>query len=140
MASSRWTEAETTALIDTIYDGVLMNTVLQAVQATGTIASKHRTMNSIRTKARDKKLNLNYRGSEIDGKFHSNVSRRKHTKKKENQAQEESAIATIVGEPRVTTNNSTPTTTSETINTESDDIISDIALNKEYKGLKAYAN
>jgi len=95
--ASRWSKAEDTALINTIGDAVPMNTVLQAVQAVAANGSQPKTLGAVRTRARNKNLGLDYRGSDIDGLFHKGVSRRQHKKKvitKDNES------ATIIGEQR----------------------------------------
>ena len=117
--ASRWTEAEHTALISTVGDSVPMNTVFKAVQAVAEAGSIPKTLGAIRTRARDRKLGLDYSGSMIDGRFHKGVRRRHHENIVE--TNEEEAI-TIVGEPRVATTTQVPTTL-ETINTESDESI-----------------
>lgn len=130
-----WTEAEKTALSNTIGDGVAMNTVLQAVQAAAVAGSQPKTLGAIRTRARNKKLGLDYRGSEVDGKFHNGVRRRQHTKKKLSTEQEESMI--IVGEPRTTTNSSTPTTSVRTNENLTDVIVADNIMNGNRATLNA---
>ncbi len=128
-----WTDAEYTALIDTIGDDVPMDVVLQAVQAVATSDSIPRTLNAIRKKARDVDLGLNYSGSDRDGKFHIGVSRRHHVK------EEDESVITIVGEPRVAPTTQEPTTASETITTESDAIVAEnSSRHKPMNGLIAY--
>ncbi len=113
--AARWTQAEDTALRKTIGDGVPMNTVLQAVQAVVANGSKPKTLGAVRTRARKKKLGLDYSGSDQDGKFHKGVSRRQHGKKNEE--------VTIVGEPRTAGTVQAPTITSEKLPKLSGEII-----------------
>jgi len=118
--AARWAQAEDTALINTIGNGVPMNTVLQAVQAAAKVNSTSKTLGAVRTRARNKRLSLDYRGSDKTRKFHKGVPRRQHKKKTEFTTNEE---ATIVGELKTATTVQAPTITSETINTESDESI-----------------
>ena len=114
-----WTEAEYTALFDTIGEDVPMNTVLQAVQAVAEADSIPKTLGAIRTRARNRKLGLDYSGSDKDGKFHKGVRRRHHE-------QEESIsieMHTIVGESRIVPPIKAPTTSARTNQNLTDAIV-----------------
>ena len=114
-----WTEAEYTALFDTIGEDVPMNTVLEAVQAVAEAGSIPKTLGAIRTRARNRKLGLDYSGSDRDGKFHEGV-RRRHHEKEESISTE---VYTIVGEPRVALTTQAPTTSARTNQNLTDAIV-----------------
>ena len=116
----KWKNGDENILKANIYDGAIVATIVALFPK--------RTERAIIQRAQA--LGYGVKTEDNSMKFYDNINRRYGRSNK----------VKIVGEPRVTTNNFTPTIASETINTESDDIVSDIALNKEYKGLKAYAN
>jgi len=119
-----WTAEEHETLIKLLVDGVSIQSLCKALP--------NRTEGAIVTRSRKQELGLNFRTSRRDGKLYEGVSRRDRTNRKE-------AIQTIVGEPRTTTNSSTPTTSPETISTESADIVAKNDVQSPMlDGLRAY--
>ena len=111
--AARWTAEEHNTLVSLLVDGVSIQSLCNALPM--------KTEGAIVTRARQKSLGLDFRTSRRDGKLYSGVNRRKHIKNED--GTQEEATTTIVGELRVATTTQVPTTTSETINTESDVIV-----------------
>ena len=122
---ARWTAEEHNTLLSLLEDGVLIQTLCEAIA---------KTEGAIVTRARNKKLGLDFRTSRKDGKLYKGVKRRERTKADIGEVSSENK--TIVGEARTTP---IVPTTLESISTESDDSISnpETQINK---GLKAYAD
>jgi len=98
--AARWSAEEHNTLVSLLVNGVSIQSLCDALQS--------KTEGAIVTRARKKELGLDFRTSRTDGKLYSGVSRRKHIKKDD--AETAGTIST--------------STKLETINTESDEIVS----------------
>ena len=111
--AARWSAEEHNTLVSLLVDGVSIQSLCNALPT--------KTEGAIVTRARQKSLKLDFRTSRRDGKLYSGVNRRKHIKNEDGTQEEATAI--IIGEPRVTTNNSTPIIESDYIEKKSDVIV-----------------
>ena len=110
---ARWTAEEHNTLLSLLEDGVLIQTLCDAIP--------NKTEGAIVTRARNKKLGLDYRTSRKDGKLYEGVKRRQKTKADIGEVSSERT--TIVGEVRVTAITQEPTKSERTNQNISDDIV-----------------
>ncbi len=118
-----WTQNEHTTLISLLEDGVMIDTLCEAIPT--------RTEAAIVTRARNKSIGLNFRTSGRDRKLYQGVSRREHRKNANDVNAER-----IIGEKRTAINSSTPTTSERTNQNISDVIVADNAQNINRDALK----
>ena len=111
--AARWSAEEHNTLVSLLVDGVSIQSLCNALPT--------KTEGAIVTRARNKKLGLDFRTSRIDGKLYSGVKRRTKTKKTALNTRKEDT--TIIGAKKVTTNNSAPTTSERTNQNFSDESI-----------------
>ena len=120
--AARWTAEEHNTLLSLLVDGVSIQSLCNALP--------NKTEGAIVTRARNKKLGLDFRTSRTDGKLYSGVKRRTKTKKTVLNTRKEDT--TIIGAKRATTNNSAPTPSERTNQNFSDESIT------QKNGIEAY--
>lgn len=118
-----WTQNEHTTLISLLEDGVMIDTLCEAIPT--------RTEAAIVTRARNKSLGLNFRTSGKDRKLYQGVSRREHRKNANDVNAER-----IIGAKNATTNSIAPTISERTNQNISDVIVADNAPNINRDALK----
>ena len=125
----RWTAEEHTTLLSLLEDGILIQTLCDAIP--------NKTEGAIVTRARNKKLGLDFRTSRKDGKLYKGVSRRQKTKAEIGEVSSDKIRS--VGKNKNATNISVPTI-SESLENLTTDIVSNNLEKEKYTGLNAYTD
>ena len=107
----RWTADEHNTLLSLLEDGVSIQTLCDSIPG--------HSDGGIVTRARNKKLGLDFRTSRVDGKLYKGVNRRTKVEIIDEALSEK---VTIIDEATAT-NSSTPTTSERTKQNASDDIV-----------------
>ena len=113
--AARWSSYEHNILLNMLEDGVSIQSLCDALP--------NKTEDAIVTRARNKKLGLDFRTSRRDGKLYKGVNRRIHI------PQENQSIENIASMPRIVPPVQVLTTSSECLDNKFDVIVAEVASN-----------